>query len=120
MNVNLQDNPWYLYYEQIEQEHLETFDWNTDGCSSAPDRIKLLLADIDLTDACAEHDFYYRNANKLKRLGIGVSKWKADWIFFKKIRTAVQKALGFKGFIIATTYWMGVTVGGWSAYGRYD
>jgi len=105
---------WRSYYLLVEIEHNVQFNWNTDGCSSAPDK---LLA-LDLADACSEHDFYYRNAKLLKSIGMPVSRLKADNKLFKSIRKEVKKKLGFSGLITATTFYLSVRLVGWRHYGK--
>ena len=92
---------WRSYYLSVEIEYDVTFDWSTDGCSNAPDSLLVL----DLSDPCAEHDFLYRNAWLLIKIGLPVSRLKADNGLFKGIRAEVKKKLGFYGFITASVYY---------------
>ena len=103
---------WRSYYLGVEQD--VKFDWTTDGCSSAPDKLLVL----DLLEICAEHDFYYRNAKLLKKLGIPISRLKADNRLFKGIRKEVKKKLGFSGLITATLFYISVRSMGWRYYGK--
>ncbi len=107
-------NTWRSKYLQIELDNNVQFDWSTDGCSSAPDKLLVL----DLLDICAEHDFCYRNAKLLKALGIPVSRLKADNNLFKGIRAEVKKKLGFSGLITATLFYVSVRSMGWRYYGK--
>lgn len=105
---------WRSKYLLIEIEHSIQFDWTTDGCSSAPDKLLVL----DLSDKCAEHDFYYRNAKLLKSIGHGVSRLKADNKLFAGIQKEVKAKLGFNGVITATIYYLFVRAIGWRDYGN--
>jgi len=107
-------NTWRSKYLALEIEHNVQFDFSTDGCSSAPDKLLVL----DLLDICAEHDFYYRNAKLLKSLKIPVSRLKADNNLFKRIRIEVKKKLGFSGLITATIFYASVRSMGWRYYGK--
>lgn len=102
------------FYKDYEKHHAVTFDWSTDGCSSVPSKLLVL----DLHEACREHDFYYRNANTLKRLDMPVSRLKADNRLFKAITDEVKRKLGFRSLITATLYYLGVRAIGWMHYGK--
>lgn len=105
---------WRIKYEELERIHGVQFDWTTDGCSAAPDKLLVL----DLLEYCAEHDFYYRNAKILKSIGHGVSRFKADNRLFSGIRKEVKKKLGFSGVITATVFYLSVRSFGWKHYGK--
>lgn len=105
---------WRIKYEGLEAKQGVQFDWTTDGCSSAPDKLLVL----DLLEICAEHDFHYRNVKALKTLGLKISRLKADNKMFAGIRKEVKKKLGFKGIITATIFYLFVRTFGWRHYGK--
>ncbi len=105
---------WRNNYLQVEINQNVFFNWDTDGCSSAPDKLLVL----DLLEICAEHDFYYRNAKLLKALGMPVSRLKADNKLFAGIRKEVKNKLGFSGIITATLFYLSVRAMGWRYFGK--
>lgn len=107
---------WRVKYGEVERIYGVQFNWTTDGCSNAPDKLLVL----DLADACAEHDFYYRNAKRLKRVGDPISRLKADNILFSRIRNEVKEKLGFRGIITATLFYLSVRSFGWRHYGKSE
>ena len=109
------DTHWKRFFWAKEAYFGIRFNWTTDGCSMAPDSI---LGAIDLSDACAKHDFWYRNHPKLNQIEIPVTRWRADKCLFNDIRRAVKEALGFRGVIAATSYWLGVRLGGGGEWQR--
>jgi len=114
---------WRKKYKQLEKELLLPefgllFNWKTDGCSGVPDKLLgLNLKKKDNTGACAEHDFYYRNYNRLKLIGVKITKLQADKKLFLSIRKEENKILGFKGFFLPTLFFIGVnTIYGFKAW----
>jgi len=105
---------WRDYFSAKEAHFKIKFNWTTDGCSNAPDSLLV----IDLTDPCGLHDFLYRNHIALNKIGIPVTRRRADACLRKGIIRKVKEALGFPGMLTATVYWLGVRLGGGGAWRR--
>ena len=80
--------------------------WETDGCSFSPDYI----ANRHVWPACVIHDFHYS--------GAGVSRWRADWIFFRNLYRLLRGGgLAFyASFAVALVYWWAVRTRAKGAY----
>ncbi|MFC5818593.1 phospholipase A2 [Nonomuraea harbinensis] len=69
-----------------------TFDWDSDGCSMAPDKPYVGLQRVDFKDACLRHDFGYRNAKKMGFWGYG-AKTHTDLLFLQDLYHACDSQL---------------------------
>jgi hypothetical protein len=80
----------------------------TDGCSISPDWI----ADRPVWPACVIHDWQYSIS------GLGVSRWRADWILFRNLYRLLRIGGLFFGaaFVASLTYWWAVRTRARDAY----
>jgi len=79
----------------------------SDGCTGVPEFM--------MHDFCVDHDADYKK-------GSGVSKWRADWKLlykgWKKANTYEKMYQRAGARIIATGFYMGVSIFGWFFYNK--